>query len=149
MDHALLCAGIHLPRGTSAFFYGRRHPDLPRFLLVRGLWLVFLELTVLRLAWTFNFDFAHYEMAGVIWVIGWSMILMAALVRLPLKAIAAIGLIIIVGHNAVMLPLVSHLPPSLGWLAKILYLGFFRGPISFGPDGPNLIVLYSLIPWSA
>src|SRR5712691_2575631 len=68
--------------GTSAFFYGRRHPGLSRFLLTRGVWLVLLELTVLRVAWTFNFDFAHYEMAGVIWVIGWCMIILAGLIRL-------------------------------------------------------------------
>src|SRR3979411_1226711 len=61
--------------GTSVFFYGRKHTDLARFLLTRGAWLVFLELTFLRVAWTFNFDFAPYEMAGVIWAIGWCMIL--------------------------------------------------------------------------
>src|SRR5690348_217793 len=44
--------------GTSAALYGRRHQDLARFLVVRGVWLIFLELTVLRVAWTFNFDFA-------------------------------------------------------------------------------------------
>ena len=69
--------------GTSTFFYGRKHSDVSRFLLIRGAWLIFLELTVLRLAWTFNFDFRHYEMAGVIWVIGCCMILMAGLVKLP------------------------------------------------------------------
>ena len=42
--------------------------------------LVALELTVLRVAWTFNFDFAHYMLAGVIWMLGWCMMLMAALV---------------------------------------------------------------------
>src|SRR4026207_1648860 len=42
--------------GTSAYLYGRRHSDLSRFLLTRGLWLVFLELTFFRVAWTFNFD---------------------------------------------------------------------------------------------
>src|SRR5258707_7949447 len=52
--------------GTSAFLRGLRHADLPRFLVARGAWLIFLELTVLRVAWTFNLDFAHYEMAGVI-----------------------------------------------------------------------------------
>src|SRR5213083_235808 len=46
--------------GTSAFFYGRKHSDLSRFLLVRGVWLVLLELTVIRVCWTFNFDFSHY-----------------------------------------------------------------------------------------
>src|ERR1700704_5378831 len=45
--------------GTSAYFYSRRHTDLPRHLVVRGLWLIFLELTILRVAWTFNFDFGH------------------------------------------------------------------------------------------
>src|SRR5215467_2302848 len=60
--------------GTGIFFYARKHADTSRFLLTRGLWLIILELTVLRLSWTFNFDFAHYEMAGVIWVIGCSMI---------------------------------------------------------------------------
>jgi len=72
--------------GTSAFFYGRKHAGLSRFLLTRGAWLVFLELTFLRVAWTFNFDFANYEMAGVIWAIGWCMILLAALVKLPVAS---------------------------------------------------------------
>src|SRR5512145_3123829 len=90
--------------GTSAFFYGRKHADLSRFLLSRGAWLVLLELTVLRVAWTFNFDFAQYEMAGVIWVIGWSMILLAALVKLPLAAVGTIGLVMIAGHNLIPLP---------------------------------------------
>jgi uncharacterized membrane protein len=137
--------------GTSAFFYGRKHAGLPRFLLIRGLWLVFLELTFFRVAWTFNFDFAHYEMAGVIWVIGWCMILLAGLVKLPLALTGTIGLVIIAGHN-LMDRYVSELIPSLGdgraaALWKIVYVGFFAGPIRFGPDGPNLIVLYSIVPW--
>src|SRR5262245_54549528 len=78
--------------GTSAYLYGRRHRDLSRFLLVRGVWLVLLELTLIRVCWTFNFDFRNYMLAGVIWVIGWSMMLLALLVRLPVRAIAAIGL---------------------------------------------------------
>src|SRR5437763_5993400 len=40
--------------GTSAWFYGRSHQDLPRFLFTRGAWLVLLELTVIRLSWTFH-----------------------------------------------------------------------------------------------
>src|ERR1700757_943784 len=50
--------------GTSAFFYGRKNADLSNTLLIRGLWLVFIEFTFLRVAWTFNFDFRQYEMAG-------------------------------------------------------------------------------------
>ncbi len=137
--------------GTSAFFYGRKHADVSRFLLTRGAWLIFLELTFLRLAWTFNFDFRHYEMAGVIWVIGCCMILMAGLVKLPLPAVGTIGVLIIAAHNLMdshMGKLLEGLDDNrLSGLWKIFYVGFFAGPIQFGTDGPNLIVLYSIIPW--
>src|SRR5437660_4257735 len=128
--------------GTSAFFYARRHTDLSRFLFVRGVWLVLLELTVIRVAWTFNLDFAHYLLAGVIWVIGWCMILLAALVRLRVRTIAIVGLAIITLHNALMPPLTSAVP-ALGELWKVLYIGFFNGRVGGSP----LIVLYSIIPW--
>lgn len=137
--------------GTSAFLYGQKKPDLSRFLFTRGLWLILLELTVIRLSWTFNFDFRGYEMAGVIWVIGVSMVIMAALVKLPVRVVAAIGLLIIFGHNLIT----SHAfgiaegltndVRSVLW--KLLYVGFFSGPIEAGPDGPRLIVLYTIIPW--
>ncbi|MCG8605415.1 heparan-alpha-glucosaminide N-acetyltransferase domain-containing protein [bacterium] len=137
--------------GTSAFFYGRKCTDLSRTLLLRGAWLIFLELTFLRVAWTFNFDFAQYEMAGVIWLIGWCMILLAGLVKLPLAAIGTIGLVIIACHNLTD-PFLDELIPALGnssfsGLWKILYIGFFSGPIRFGADGFSLIVLYSIVPW--
>ena len=139
--------------GTSAFFYGRRHADLSRFLFVRGVWLVVLELTLIRIAWTFNFDFIHL-MAGVIWVLGWCMILMAALVRLPVAAVSAIGIAIIAGHN-LMDARFGELSASLGntpldALRKILYVSFYAGPIPLGAggeNGPSLVVLYSIVPW--
>ena len=137
--------------GTSAFLYGQRHADLPRFLLTRGIWLVLLELTVIRVMWTFNFEFGQYMLAGVIWVIGWSMILLAGLVRLPVSVVGAIGLAIIAGHN-VLDSRFWQLAESLGdsqwaWLWKILYFSFFAGPITIGADGPRLMVLYSIVPW--
>jgi len=128
--------------GTSAFFYGRKHNDLSRFLFVRGIWLVLLELTVIRVCWTFNFDFANYMLAGVIWVIGWCMILMSALVRLRPRTAGIIGVVIIALHNLVMMPLINR-TEALGELWKILYIGFFQGPVA----GTPLIVLYSIIPW--
>src|SRR5207244_12567866 len=105
-----------------------KHSDLSRFLLVRGVWLVLLELSVIRVAWTFNLDFANYLLAGVIWVIGWCMILLAALVRLRVRTIAIIGLAIITLHNALLPPLISAVP-ALGDLWKVLYIGFFNGPV--------------------
>jgi uncharacterized membrane protein len=137
--------------GTSIFLYGRKHTDVSRYLLIRGAWLILLEFTFLRVVWTFNFDFRHYEMAGVIWVIGACMILMAGLVKLPLAVVGTIGVVIVAAHNLMdshMGKLLEGLDANpLSGLWKIMYVGFFAGPIRFGPDGPNLIVLYSIIPW--
>ena len=122
--------------GTSAFLHGRKLADtssLARFLVTRGLWLVLLELTLLRVAWTFNFDFSHYLLAGVIWVIGWCMVLLAGLIFLPVRALATFGLAVVLGHN-----ILDHFSQSLsatvqqshwGWLCQILYFG---GPIQIG-----------------
>jgi uncharacterized membrane protein len=87
--------------GASAYLYGRRKRSagqLSWFLLTRGLWLIFIELTLVRFGWNLTFD-SKLFFAGVIWVIGASMIVLAALVYLPQRAIAAIALIRIAGHN--------------------------------------------------
>ena len=127
--------------GTSAFFYGKKHSDLSRFLFRRGVWLILLELTVIRVAWTFNFDFANYLLAGVIWVIGWCMIIMAPMVNLRPRTVGIVGVAIIVLHNAFMGLLINTIPLGESW--KVLYIGFFNGPL----NGTPLIVLYSIIPW--
>jgi uncharacterized membrane protein len=137
--------------GTGAFLYGRKLGDtaaLSRFLLTRGLWLVFLELTVIRVAWTFNLDFAHYLLAGVIWMIGWCMILMAAAVHLPARLIGALGVAIIALHNITDL-FAGQLERAFGdtgpgWLLQILYFG---GVVKLGASGPPLFVLFVIVPW--
>jgi uncharacterized membrane protein len=137
--------------GTSAFLHGSRLGNkgaLARFLLTRGAWLLLLELTVIRIAWTFNFDFANYLLAGVIWVIGWCMILLAGLIYLPLPAIAAFGVGLIFMHN-LMDVFAATVRPALQatgipWLWQTLYFG---GPIQLGENGPPLMVLYSIVPW--
>lgn len=137
--------------GTSAFLHGRRHSGLSRYLLIRGVLLIVLELTVIRAAWTFNFEFADYQMAGIIWAIGWCMILMAGLVTLPITAVGTIGIVIIAAHNlldsyaATLIPSLGNDVPGALW--RIAYVGFFAGPIRFGDGGPSLIVLYSIVPW--
>ncbi len=129
--------------GTSAWFYGQRHSDLRRFLVIRGIWLIALELTVLRVAWTFNFGFGRYNMAGVIWVIGWSMIALAALSRLPVRLLGALSVLVIAAHNLLPMPYGTE-----SALLKLVYVGFFSDPI--GGDGtPTLVVLYTFIPWVA
>jgi uncharacterized membrane protein len=137
--------------GTSAYLYGKKHPGLPRFLATRGLWLVFLELVVIRIAWTFNVDFSHFLMAGVIWVIGWCMILLAALVRLPVRVVGVLGLAIMAGHNLLDASFFDIVTAAQGsgtyWLWSILYAGFWGGPVILGSGGTEFWVLYSIVPW--
>jgi uncharacterized membrane protein len=88
--------------GTGAFLSGTRGKttaQLSWFLLTRGLWLVFLELTLVRLGWTFSLDY-HAVGIGVIWAIGWSMVVLAGLVYLPISAIVVFGVSLIALHNA-------------------------------------------------
>lgn len=60
---------------------GKPKPTLARFLLTRGLWLIFLELTVISVGWSFSIP--YFPLLGVIWAIGCAMIAMAGLVLLP------------------------------------------------------------------
>jgi uncharacterized membrane protein len=137
--------------GTAAYLYGSKLANraaLSKFLIVRGAWMVLLELTVIRLAWTFNFDFAHYMLAGVIWMIGWCMILLAVAVYLPITAIGAIGVATIALHNVTDFftgPLAKAFGESgPNWLLKILYFG---GGFDLGGSGPPLLILFVIVPW--
>jgi len=132
--------------GTSAFLYGMktgRTSALSGYLVTRGLLLVALELTVLRFAWTFNFDYTHFVLAGVIWMLGWSMVVLAGLVWLPTKAIGAIGLGIIFFQQVfreLPLALPAQVQNSFGWIWEFIYpAGFKRW------DG--IAILYVLVPW--
>ena len=140
--------------GTGIFLYGQklggaRRGKLARFLLVRGAWLILLELTVIRFSWTFNFDYAHYALAGVIWVIGLCMILMAGLVFLPAAAVGVLGALIVAGHDLMdgrFWQFSETLNDrGLASIWKILYFGFASGPIDV--LGMRMTVLYSLVPW--
>jgi len=129
--------------GTGAFLYGAKLGDrraLAKYLALRGAFLVALELTVLREAWTFNVDVLNYNLAGVLWMLGWCMILMAALVQLPVVAVGVVGIAIVLAQN-VFEPLGQLLPSALG---KFVYLG---GGVQLGVGGPPILILYVIVPW--
>jgi uncharacterized membrane protein len=96
------CAPVFvLLAGTSAFLYGAKASNtkaLSRFLLTRGVWLVFVELVIVNFAWTFDITYS-YRILQVIWAIGISMIVLSGLVFLPTKGIAIFGFILVFGHN--------------------------------------------------
>jgi len=127
--------------GTGAFLstsHGKSIPQVSRFLFTRGLWLVFLELTVVDFAW----GFVPWAQAGVIWILGWSMVAMALIVRLPVRWIAVLGLGMIATHNL----LDGINPASFGRLSWLWILLHSRGRIPLTADF-SFTVRYALIPW--
>ena len=133
------CAPVFfLLTGTGAYLSLRKKSigALSRLLLIRGLWLIVLEVVVLRcLGYQFNVDY-RLTMLIVLWALGWSMITLAALVHLPLAAITAFGLVLIAGHN-----LMDGIRPATAWLTLLHGQGFVI-------NGPHAVfVAYPLIPW--
>ena len=130
--------------GISAFLYGaqgRSTRDVSRFLVTRGIWLVLIEFTVVRLGWSFDLHF-NYFVAQVIFAIGVSMVALSAIVYLPRGAIAAIGLAMIAGHNA----LDGIRAEQFGAAAPLWHLLHQPGLFGIAP-GVKFVVLYPLIPW--
>ncbi len=132
--------------GTGAFLAttrGKTTRELSRYLLTRGLWLVLLELTVVHWSWSFEVSLHSYGIQ-VIWVIGWSMVVLAGLVWLPAWAILTFGLVVIGLHNT----LDGVKPESFGpWsgLWRVLHTGGVMHPL----PGVMMGVGYPLVPWIA
>jgi uncharacterized membrane protein len=152
MEHALFltrwvthfCAPTFIfLAGLSAFLYGRGRStnELSRFLLIRGFWLILIDLTLIKFGWRFEVDLYRLS-AGVIFVIGASMVALAALVWLPRWAIAGVTLVMLGGHNLLDGVRAEELGGA-SWAWRVLHE---PGPVPIG-DGVNLYVLYPLIPW--
>ncbi|HZO47518.1 MAG TPA: heparan-alpha-glucosaminide N-acetyltransferase domain-containing protein [Xanthobacteraceae bacterium] len=139
------CAPIFVMlAGISAWLYGARGRttgELSRFLLTRGLWLVVIEFTVVRLGWMFAFGLDYFIMQ-VIFAIGASMMVLAALVHLPRWAIATIGIGMIAGHN-LLDGIRAEDFGALGWVWNVLHVPAL---LSAG-EGVRVFALYPLIPW--
>ncbi len=100
---AHLCAPVFVfLTGLSAFLYASRHDDgraaASSFLWKRGLFLVALEVSVINFAWTLQFPPAKVYLQ-VIWVIGLSMLALAALVWLPRALVIVSGVVLVAGHH--------------------------------------------------
>jgi uncharacterized membrane protein len=127
--------------GTAAFFLGARLKDtaaLRRFLITRGLLLVFLELTLIRYLWSFNPDLTAFSLAGVIWMLGWCMVLLGLVVGLPAGVVGWAGVAIVAVQQIFGIP-----PRLLGAIAPVWAYIYPSG--SEAALGVN--VLYVIVPW--
>jgi len=129
--------------GLSAYLQARRGKTgaaLSRFLLTRGLWLIFMEVTILSFGWSFGFPYPFF--LQVIWAIGWSMIALAALVLLPRIAVLSIGLAIVFGHN-----LLDPITPEQFGGAALLWTFLHEGGPIFVGEQPIGLAAYPILPW--
>jgi uncharacterized membrane protein len=140
------CAPVFMfTAGMGVWFKLRRDQDrrgLTRFLLSRGLWLVLLEVTVVRFAFFFNWTFEP-TLLLVFWALGLSMVALAALIWLPVTAIAGVSLAMIALHNLVAPMSGAALAGMGGWGALVMVL---HQPGLVWPS-PPVIVSYPLVPW--
>jgi uncharacterized membrane protein len=142
--------------GTGAYFQqtrGKSKSMLSRFLMTRGFWLIFVELTVLRTLIFFNVDYVHlFAFLQVIWVTGWSMIVLAALIHLPLRGLLLISVGVIALHNlldGIHFATWNGPGTPVPGLGGSLWMIFHESGVifPFGYPGPIVMVLYPLIPW--
>jgi len=147
--------------GTSAFLYfskTKSKSDLVKFLITRGLLLVVLELTVIRFFWMFNFDFANFTFSGVIWALGWCMVLLAAFVPMRASTVGVIGLLIVFFQQ--VFQYVPSLFPLSMQESVVKFWGVFYPSVWEGKSGSSLLsgssgiptflgisIFYVLIPW--
>ena len=131
--------------GTGAFLStsrGKTKRDLAAFLLSRGVWLVFLDLFFVHtFGWWFNFDY-HLLYGDVLWALGWSMVVMAGLVFLPVWSIAVIGVAMVALHN-LFDGVRADSFGSFRWLWAILHSGDILEPL----PGIHFVPGYPLVPW--
>ena len=128
--------------GTSAFLVGTRKGKkaLSRFLFIRGLWLIFLEVTIVSFAWSFN-PHMPSTLLGVIWALGVSMIALSALIYLPMPWIIAIGLLMVAGHNLLdNINVPGNDAPAFEW-ALLHQQNIFKYPAH------EFFIGYPIIPW--
>jgi uncharacterized membrane protein len=127
--------------GTGAYLATRRGKTVQQvswFFFTRGLWLVLLEVTITDFSWTFT----PWAAAGVLWILGWSMVCMALLVYLPTRWIAVFGIGMVATHN--LLDRIN--PASFGKLYWLWMLLHSPGQIPVTAHF-RFEALYVLIPW--
>ena len=130
--------------GTSAWLHQRNRALEPRalgkFLAIRGLWLIALELVVVNTSWTFALR--PFLFIQVIWAIGVAMLVLAVLVQGPRWLPLVFGLALVLAHD-----LLDQVAPesfgALSWLWIVLHV---QAPIPLGSHA-GIFVAYPLVPW--
>ena len=133
--------------GMGAFLWWQRgnhtKGQLSRFLWTRGIWFIFVELTVMQFAYKFSISFKYPIFLLILWIFGACMIGMAALIHLPTRWLLVLSIVVIGLHDCLNRLDASQFG-SGSWVWNLLHQpGIIRsGSISF-------LVAYTLLPWIA
>lgn len=132
--------------GLSAYISAQRKSpaQASTFLFKRGAWLVVVEIVIVTLGLTFN-PLYNFIILQVIWVIGWSMILLGILSRISYKLVLAIGIILVFGHDMITYMDVPKAGASGIWL-KVLFTA--AGTVVPLNSTHFIGVFYAILPWT-
>jgi uncharacterized membrane protein len=130
--------------GASIYFQSLRKTkkELSSFLMKRGLWLLFVEIFIANLVFTFDIHFSFIALQ-VIWAIGISMIILGVLIWLPYTAILIVGVIIVFGHNTLDYYEANLKQQPAWWYSMLHAPGIYT--LS---QNRNLLIFYPFLPWS-
>jgi uncharacterized membrane protein len=131
--------------GTGAYLAGSRgrsRGGLAAFLASRGVWLIALELTVVRLGLFFD-PVGAPVILTVLWSIGASFVVLAGLVFLPSRVVGALGVLLIATHGLAGPPPGPESPAALRAAGALL----LRPGLVPLPGGLTVLVGYPLLPW--
>ena len=141
-----ICAPVFaFTAGLGAYLWfsrGRTIKELSGYLWTRGLWLIFLDLVVVHLGMFFSLTSGPLIL-NVLWALGWSMIALGFLARLPIRVLAPASIAVIALHN-IADPIAAATFGRGGWFWNILHQ---PGIFTVGPA--PILVAYPLIPWFA
>ena len=138
-----LCAPLFLLlAGISIALYQEKKDAIAtsNYVFLRGLWMVFLELTIVRFGWQFAIG-TDYILGAVIWVIGWSMVAMSVFVYLPKRIVGIIAILILLLHNTTDR---IHFAQSL--MTKLTWSFLHEASKVFINDHFYVFILYPLLP---
>ena len=129
--------------GTGIYLYGRNRTkgQLSRFLWTRGLWFIALELTVMQLAYNFNFSWRYLILLLILWIFGICMLAMGALVYLPVRWLAVLSVAVMLLHNCLD-GIAAAKFGSAAWVWNLLHQ-----PGVIPVAGKLVLVTYTFLPW--
>lgn len=110
------------------------------FLFRRGLVLILLEITLINFAFWTDIQFRTL-LIQVIYAIGGGLMLLSLLARLSARWVGALGILIVVTHDLLLL-----VPPIASPVGQLIWALLFRVQLLASPSF-TVLVAYPLIPW--